>query len=346
MSGKLYAQSDTPATLLREAADWFVRIHAEEVTTQDLGAWQLWLAQAPENRRAFQNIEDLWRDAGEVQTRSWPLPKELSDDHYRGQQPVEDWLTRKRAARVMHSWRRPLAIAATVAVLAISAGLVFWLQAELRPVPDVASLATTRAEERQVSLSDGSRLTLGAQSKVDIDLSRTARNVSIDSGEAFFKVAREQRPFVVHAGQGTITAIGTAFNVRHLDGRIVVTVAEGRVKVDAGRDVAYVSAGEQLAYGAAARAQTVRSVDPAVATSWRDGKLKYLNEPLRFVIADVNRYASKRVVIADPAVGDLLYTGTILPDELEDWLTSIREAFPVDVREEPETAVLSSVPVE
>jgi transmembrane sensor len=347
------AQESTPGksdVTTREAAGWFVRIHADDVTTQELGAWQLWLAQCPENRRAFQSIEDVWRDAGDVQARPWPLPRELSDDRYTGPQPLEEWQRREGARGHTRGWARPLAAAAAIGVLALLSALVYRWQVAPQAVPDVSALATARAEEREISLSDGSKVTLGAQSQVDIELSRTARSVSIDSGEAFFKVAREQRPFVVHAGEGTIVAIGTAFNVRHLDGRVVVTVTEGRVKITephlatgSATGIVYVSAGEQIAYGAAARGPAVRSIDPSVAVSWREGKLKYLNEPLRFVVADVNRYTRKQIVIGEPAVGDLLYTGTILPGELDDWLASIRDAFPVEVRTEADTAVLVGV---
>lgn len=66
-----------------------------------------------------------------------------------------------------------------------------------------------------------------------MDITATSRTIRIDSGEAFFEVAKDsQRPFVVHAADTAITAIGTQFNVRRAAGQVVVAVAEGVVQVD------------------------------------------------------------------------------------------------------------------
>lgn len=323
---------------LREAADWFVRIHAEEAGTEDFAAWQQWLAEDPRHRRAFQQVEDFWEEAGKVENAPWPSIQDLGADRYLAKEPVAEWLSESQPQRERRVWYWPAAAAAALGMLAV--GITLFVQRTTMTVaPDSAVLATQRAEDRKISLSDGSQVTLGAKSRIDIDLSRTARRISVDSGEAFFEVARDRkRPFVVSAGEGTITALGTAFNVRRLDERVVVTVSEGRVKVveaagdgNAGR-VSELAAGEQLSYGP--RPAAAHLVDPGVATAWRKGQLKYLNEPLKFVILDVSRYTDRKLVIDDAAIGDMLYTGTVLPEELDDWLSSVREAFPIDVRHE------------
>ncbi|MBL8264966.1 MAG: FecR domain-containing protein [Steroidobacter sp.] len=81
-------------------------------------------------------------------------------------------------------------------------------------------------------MEDGSQLTLGGASTVLADLSETKRTVQLTSGEALFDVAHDpSRPFVVIAGDARITAIGTAFSVRHTGSRIHVAVASGIVAV-------------------------------------------------------------------------------------------------------------------
>src|SRR5690606_35324362 len=132
------------------------------------------------------------------------------------------------------------------------------------------------AQVREYRLSDGSRITLGAGSRIRVDYTAAARRLTVEAGEAFFAVARDpQRPFVVHAGSGTITALGTAFNVRSLAGRVVVTVVEGKVEVeghpsadtDAQDGASQLGAGQTVAYGEAP--SPVRTVDTSIATAWR-----------------------------------------------------------------------------
>ena len=49
------------------------------------------------------------------------------------------------------------------------------------------------------------------------------------------------------------------------------------------------------------------------------------------VVADINRYSAIKVRLADAALGDLRYTGTVFPDALDAWLTSIEGVFPVRI---------------
>ena len=91
---------------------------------------------------------------------------------------------------------------------------------------------TASAEQKTLSLPDGSSLVLGALSKVTLDWTRERRAVALAQGEAFFRVAPDPgRPFVVVAGGGLIRALGTEFNVLRDAQRVVVTVSEDPVLV-------------------------------------------------------------------------------------------------------------------
>ena len=78
----------------------------------------------------------------------------------------------------------------------------------------------------------------------------------------------------------------------------------------------------------------VSGVTVAAAPSqvtWTQGRLEYRGEPLRMVVEDVNRYAEHPVVLRDPAVGELAYTGTVRLDAASDWAAGLPAAFPLDV---------------
>jgi transmembrane sensor len=159
--------------------------------------------------------------------------------------------------------------------------------------------------------------------------------VSLDSGEAYFDVARDpQRPFIVAAGEVQVTAIGTAFNVHKGSGHVRVTVTEGAIRVSApGNAAAEAKAGQQVEYALAERQLSVSSADTAVATAWRSGVLKFVDEPLRNVVADLNRYSERGIVIEDAGLEALPYTGTVFTGRIDQWLIALEDAFPLYVED-------------
>jgi len=92
---------------------------------------------------------------------------------------------------------------------------------------DSSSLAT-------VDLIDGTHISLNAGSKIRYGngFGIKHRKVSLE-GEAFFDVGHNPIPFVIDAGEASITVTGTQFNVKAYSGKpeIKVTVTEGTVKM-------------------------------------------------------------------------------------------------------------------
>jgi transmembrane sensor len=170
----------------------------------------------------------------------------------------------------------------------------------------------------------------------------STRALTLDEGQAFFEVKKApDRPFVVETGRGRIVAVGTAFSVDVMPDRLNVTVAEGTVRIETGqqapaRDISVARAAVVVTAGrryvsASSGAQVDALPASAPPVSWREGRLAYYGDPLSAVVTDLNRYAPDRIEIADPELGDLQYTGTVFPEHVSDWLTSLPNAFPVRV---------------
>ena len=200
---------------------------------------------------------------------------------------------------------------------------------------------------RDIPLRDGSSIVLGGQSSVAVAFSRQRRSVRLIGGEAWFKVAHDPRwPFVVTAGDGTITAVGTAFLVTRESDRVVVTVTEGTVEVSA-RPPAWpalrlvrrftmsslplpvpVTRGEELAFGENGALRPPKHVDTQAATAWTHGRLTFDDQPLQYVVQTINRYSSRRIIVG-PAAGALRFSGIVFDDDIDDWLKSLEVIFPV-----------------
>jgi len=320
-----------------EAAYWLSALR-DQPSPALLNRWEKWLA-VPANRQAFDQAQQIWELMDQI-TPSWPTDAEVKADTYDGSIPIAAVEERFQEERHWRDHRFAwIATAASVAVVVMSLARTITEFAIPRPA-SVTVFETAAAQHEKVTLIDGSEIQMGARTAVTASVSRESRSIVIDRGEAFFNVAHDpKRPFRVLAGAGVITAVGTSFNVRRLDGAVVVTVSEGTVEVErvnaiSARQVSTrthgkkVSRGQSVSYDGDGNLGEIRRVDPDSAISWLDGHLLYENEPLSQVILDVNRYSVKQIVIADAAAGRILYSGTVFERDIADWLKALEKMFP------------------
>lgn len=358
---------DKQATVLEQASNWYYRLQQADVSEDDVINWQNWHNADEAHRQAFEKIEEVIQLSSQVDQIHWPTNDDLLVDKYDGDMPIAQWQKQQRAMEIdkqhRFSWRdwfvfdRPpvwaIAGVSFVLVATLTLGILFNQREPVSSAQNDLNVAlheTQAAEHRDVMLDDGSRITLGAKSLISVTYSDKQRRVLLERGEAFFDIAKDpKRPFIVVSGNRFITAVGTAFNVTRRDDRVVVTVTEGTVVVEeegetnpvdqpanvkTGKDesdsTAILKAGQQLAYGNDKVTEVV-TTDTEVVTAWRKGRLNYLGEELRYVIADVNRYRDKPIRLGDNAAANMQFTGTVFQDSIDTWLESIAEVFPVEV---------------
>jgi transmembrane sensor len=214
------------------------------------------------------------------------------------------------------------AAAATLAVC----GVMAW---SFRSVEPEMRYATTVAGYQRAQLEDGSTLELNGATRVRVRFSADERYVQLDAGEANFVVAKDTaRPFVVHAGDVALRAVGTAFNVRHgSNGAIEVIVTEGRVRVSSphaalfgGEETSLVSAGERLHVPLRAGALTVERVSFASlreALRWQSILVEFADVPLGDVVARFNTRSQLQLVVDDPELASRRIGGTFALDQAE-----------------------------
>jgi transmembrane sensor len=314
--------------------------------------WQAWCAD-PVNRRIFDNLRHLLADRGLYRSRRPWCKAEIEEDAYDLSVPIAEWL-RVQTSREAHK-RRSFAgnrwwwLSAGVA---IAAGLVLLLLSPLgvgsRAGPgSPAVYQTDIGGLKDVHLRDGSSIVLGGRTVLSVAFSAQRRSVELMRGQAWFRVAHNAYwPFVVAAGDGTITAVGTAFVVTRDSNRVVVAVTEGAVEVSErssmpvhqGIDVRptlsriRVSRGEELAFADDGALSPLMPADTQAITAWTRGRLTFDDQPLRYVIETLNRYSSRPIVVTRSA-GALRFSGIVFDHEIADWLQSLEVIFPVTVDE-------------
>lgn len=197
-----------------------------------------------------------------------------------------------------------------------------------------ADVIAGKGERPILRLEDGSTLQLNAQSAVAYDFTTGERRVVLLRGEAFVQVAADRkRPFVVEAGAGTTTALGTVFDVNLTDEGASVTVLEHAVSVatDAAAPPRRVEVNEQVSYNHEGRLGDIKPIDPMLAAAWRDGRLVFDDRTIASVVEEIGRYVPGKIVIGEASISARRVSGSFDLSDPVKALQGLAEAFDIKV---------------
>ncbi|MBK4998159.1 DUF4880 domain-containing protein [Pseudomonas sp. S31] len=248
----------------QQAARWFTRVLELPADHPERARFAQWLAADPRHAEEYQAFADLWQ--GFAHTSQ----------------------TQALAGAMEGVRRRRLLGGGLLGLLAMS-GLGGWL-AWSRLVGREVQYATGIAEQREVTLADGSQLTLDADSRLLVRYNSQERHLLLLRGRAIFTVQRDsRRPFLVEAGLARVRVLGTRFVVERLPEQVQVSVERGRVQVDSDTAQALLEAGQVVRCDAAGQL-TRLSRSAAAAFSFPDGNLSFEDASLEEVAAVLSRY--------------------------------------------------------
>jgi transmembrane sensor len=323
----------TRADIDEEAAAWIWRMDSAVVGVADRQAFEAWLRQDPRHRRAAAELSAVWNALDGLAEA-------------KREEKIATFAKHANLPLLHHSQRLWFAAAAVLAAVAIGA---VWLQRG----SELQTLATAVGQQRNITLADGSIVTLNTNTIVETDLRQHTREIYLRKGEAHFQVAHDgSRPFLVHAGDAVVRAVGTAFEVRVLtDQHVDVVVDEGRVEVQttvpmpalpspsthprpaAASTVRALNAGERLS--TAGRDYAVTPISAQQLSSelaWREGAIIFDGEPLSEAIAEIERYTDARIVISDPQIAGLRVGGRFRTGDVQEFFDALQAALPVSIR--------------
>ncbi|HVK82075.1 MAG TPA: FecR domain-containing protein [Verrucomicrobiae bacterium] len=304
--------SDQQARIMNEAGEWWLR--RSEARGEMDGAFEDWLAADPAHVDAYARLAATWEDMG-----TSPTLGALADAQ---SSPL----------------RRATSHTLVLGALAMAAGLAAFFMAPGLLDPPQARYATVVAELERVTLADGSVVTVGAASQIEVRMSAQERRVHLRGGEAFFEVAHDPaRPFFVEAGDTQVRVVGTKFDVRRNSDSVAIAVREGLVRVHRGaqEEIGLLRAGERVdiirpALLTAPPPATITPINTAPAGAWVSGRLNYNDTRLADVVADINRYYAPGVRL-NPDARELRVTAGFATSEIGDFMDLISDVVPVDV---------------
>jgi len=316
---KLQGQIDR--LLAQRASEWHQIL--ENATDSQRAEFVAWLKQSPLHVQEYletvytdqvlkhidaERLEDIETLIAQVAPSVVPLGKESLTP---GSLPKGEGRNRRR-------WTVGFGLAAG---LALCFSLLPFAFKHFEAAPEYA---TALGEQRTIQLADSSIVTLNADSRIQLRLNETHRDIELLRGEALFKVAHDpSRPFTVQTKTAIVQAVGTQFNVYERPNGTRVSVLEGRVKVtplgrsSAGAGATRVapvteslSAGQEAQVGADGTFRRNPKADVMKTVAWRERRLIFDDAPLEDMVYEFNRYSqSTRLTLDGVPAGSHHYNG-------------------------------------
>ncbi|MEM9313346.1 MAG: FecR domain-containing protein [Pseudomonadota bacterium] len=306
-----------------EAHSWRARYEAG-LSASEERAFRQWHAE-PENARAFAEIDAMWSDLSEL---DYPpaLDQPLLSER------LGQWLGTSAGAL-----KTGVALSCVVMALVLGAVYLPWGPPSLSPSME---FRTATGEVQTFDWFDGSRITLGARSRVTLEHTERERRATVQSGVIYFHVASDpERPFRVTARGMAIRVTGTAFEVALQTDAVRVAVVEGRVEVgeDRSRETRALSdiapptlrlgRGDAVSLRGAGFSEISHTEASAVG-AWREGLLTYVQGRLADIVADLDRHHARPLKV-DAQAADLVVSGTFDASNPERVLQTLSEVLPI-----------------
>ncbi|MDR6434172.1 FecR domain-containing protein [Brucella pseudogrignonensis] len=306
--------------LFEEALDIVMRIQEDPENPVTLELVSRWRARSADH-------EVAWREAMEIYGMTGKVMRD------------------QRRATSSKISRRSLLTGSAAGLAVIAAGALFGPQLILQAQAD---FMTTSAQLKDVSLSDGSQVTLGPDTAIRLRFGESERRIELLAGMAFFDVKSDPaRPFIVQTGDLTATAVGTAFDVSNDAGYLTVSVDHGLVAIrptGANDALTPLGQGDWLSFNEQTHNFERGNRDASQIAAWRQGLLVAERDTIASVVARIARWQSGRVLLAQSGFGAQRISGVFDLNNPAAALEAVVEPYGGRVRQvSPWLTIVSSI---
>lgn len=344
---------DKKARVREQASLWLIRLQ-EGLSAEQKLQLQQWVDADDMHGDALLEMASVWDDMG-VLTELAPMFDGMPQKSTIDQQMQNAWGFKQRP----WAYAAGIVIALLITLSVIPNPIFNFKNTYYQVAAKQQSYQTEIGEHSTVQLSDGSLVTLNTNSQILVDFNDTARNIRLIKGEAHFEVAKdESRPLSVVAGNNTVRAVGTAFNVmRGSKDNLEVAVNEGRVAVfsPAGKPDSWIKkssvsetalvAGDVLTItDNEYHIRQYDAIEMENRLAWQDGMVMFEDDTLQEVIEELSRYNKVRILLEDERLGETRVAGYFRVGDIDALLIALKENFNIGSnRQDNNTIILSSL---
>ncbi|MCC8396252.1 FecR domain-containing protein [Paraburkholderia sp. MMS20-SJTR3] len=308
--------------LLRQAAQLLARLEAADASDTDHADCERWREQSDAHRRAWALAEQLRQQFDAVPAGVGPALRERA-----GIGTVSRG--RRRALRML-----------TGVVLAAPAG---WLASRLPWHAWSADFHTATGERHDVLLADGTQITLGSASAVNVGFDAGVRRIHLLSGEIMVRPADHSRDatnpqserlrpaaLLVQTAEGVVEALGTQFSVRQQNGFTRVAAFRGGAQLSPAASDGVLLMQDQSSTFTRTGVAAPRPLDAREAM-WTRGLLYANRMPVADLVAELARYRHGILRYAADVAG-LRVSGIYQLTDTDATLALLQRTYPLRLR--------------
>jgi ferric-dicitrate binding protein FerR (iron transport regulator) len=236
---------------------------------------------------------------------------------------------KRSGVRKLNPW-----LAKIAAVLVVTLGLSYFFY-----TTHTTNTIAETGNRTEFLLPDNSSVVLNSGSEAEFRTWNWDNNRKVElKGEAFFKVAKGKK-FDVITNLGTVTVVGTQFNVKARENRFDVTCFEGKVIVKSNGKEVTLTPGQSVAFEKGKN--IIVPLEEADQPGWITYEIDFHNEKLANVIAEMERQYN--VTIDLPEEGSYSpFNGPLPMNDLNTALDNITTIYNLKTEREGGKIILTS----
>jgi ferric-dicitrate binding protein FerR (iron transport regulator) len=299
--------------------------------------WEKWIEQHPEKRTLVNEAANLIRSVKYSNNPEFTdkMYVEIferilkADNHFQELYPLINTKISTTPTEKANSFFSVRSVAASLLIL-----FCLWAQYEAfnfktdpEPIAEIVLVKRSNpaGQKSIIDLPDGSIIHLNANSETEFpqEFSNDIRLVSL-TGEAFFEIEKEDRPFVVQSGETKIKVLGTSFNVnKKANGSLYVALVTGKVTIDIQNGSCMtLEPNEMLVIEDGGKYQKM-GFDPEEVFGWKDNYLVFKTSGLPEVKRKLEQWYGVNIELKGDFDKEWTYSGIYKDELLENVLRGI-----------------------
>ncbi|MGH1338654.1 MAG: FecR family protein [Aureispira sp.] len=308
------------------------KVLSKEASKEEQQELEEWGKQAASNKQFIEETTSIWTKAAAYGTN---IATNKETAWARLEREVDGSMPSKQL-RIRTLW-----YAVAAAILVVGIGLS-WLYQQEGVLPEVnksyaqgavLNVTTTKGEQKEITLPDGSTVVLNEGSTLSYKLDFQPRLVNLE-GEAFFDITKQQgKSFEILTTETRTTVLGTSFNVRaYANQATEIAVVTGKVAfepLDNSKKERILLLPQEMASHNKEEGITKQG-NSNNALAWKTQELQFDNQRLSEVLSVLERYYGVSIEGSEGLL-NCHYTGNFSKVKLEEVLNTIAFTFPTKV---------------
>lgn len=185
----------------------------------------------------------------------------------------------------------------------------------VKKIIEQQTIYVPKSGEYELVLADGSRVFLNSESQLAFPsyFEGDTRRVEL-TGEAYFEVKKDGRPFIIQTPDLSIEVLGTSFNVNayQTNPYVNATLVEGsiRIRLPEKQESFLLQPDHNFRLDKLSEKISVQQVNTDIYTAWVKGEFMFRNQPLAEIFAQLERWYDFKIIYENPDIAKMRFTGS------------------------------------